>query len=39
VYTRDYGVKQGYFDIDPRPLLGDDIDVIAARIRMLTGGN
>ncbi|MFC5651155.1 DgaE family pyridoxal phosphate-dependent ammonia lyase [Paenibacillus solisilvae] len=39
IYTRDYGVKQGYFDIDPRPLLGDDIDVIAARIRTLTGGN
>ncbi|MFC5405294.1 DgaE family pyridoxal phosphate-dependent ammonia lyase [Cohnella soli] len=39
IYTRDYGVKQGYFDIDPRPLLGDDIDVIAATIRKLTGGN
>ncbi|WP_219834980.1 DgaE family pyridoxal phosphate-dependent ammonia lyase [Paenibacillus sp. R14(2021)] len=39
VYTRDYGVKQGYFDIDPRPLMGDDIDVIAARIHTLTGGN
>ncbi|RKP55065.1 DgaE family pyridoxal phosphate-dependent ammonia lyase [Cohnella endophytica] len=39
IYTRDYGVKQGYFDIDPRPLQGDDIEVIAARIRKLTGGN
>ncbi|MGO4540540.1 DgaE family pyridoxal phosphate-dependent ammonia lyase [Paenibacillus sp. 2TAB19] len=39
IYTRDYGVKQGYFDIDPRPLLGDDIDVIAATISKLTGGN
>ncbi|SDW46736.1 DgaE family pyridoxal phosphate-dependent ammonia lyase [Paenibacillus sp. CF384] len=38
IYTRDYGVKQGYFDIDPRPLLGDDMDVIAARILTLTGG-
>ncbi|QHW31914.1 DgaE family pyridoxal phosphate-dependent ammonia lyase [Paenibacillus rhizovicinus] len=38
IYTRDYGVKQGYFDIDPRPLLGDDIDVIADGIRSLTGG-
>lgn len=38
VYTRDYGVKQGYFDIDPRPLQGDDIEVIASRIRELTGG-
>ncbi|MDF2720580.1 MAG: pyridoxal phosphate-dependent enzyme [Paenibacillus sp.] len=38
VYTRDYGVRQGYFDIDPRPLQGDDIDVIAARLRELAGG-
>lgn len=38
VYTRDYGVRQGYFDIDPRPLLGDDIHVIAARIREIVGG-
>lgn len=39
VYTRDYGVRQGYFDIDPRPLLGDDMDVIVAQIRKLMGGN
>jgi len=39
IYTRDYGVRQGYFDIDPRPLQGDDIEVIAAQIRKLTGGN
>lgn len=38
IYTRDYGVRQGYFDIDPRPLLGDDIVVIEAQIRELTGG-
>ncbi|TVX99730.1 DgaE family pyridoxal phosphate-dependent ammonia lyase [Cohnella terricola] len=38
IYTRDYGVKQGYFDIDPRPLQGDDIHVIESRIRELTGG-
>ncbi|WP_309119930.1 DgaE family pyridoxal phosphate-dependent ammonia lyase [Paenibacillus sp.] len=38
VYTRDYGVKQGYFDLDPRSLQGDDIPVIAARIRELAGG-
>lgn len=38
IYTRDYGVKQGYFDIDPRPLMGDDMDVIEARIRQLAGG-
>jgi len=35
VYTRDYGVRQGYFDIDPRPLQGDDIEVIAAAVRRL----
>ncbi|MCD1258047.1 DgaE family pyridoxal phosphate-dependent ammonia lyase [Paenibacillus athensensis] len=33
IYTRDYGVRQGYFDIDPRPLQGDDIAVLAAAIR------
>lgn len=38
IYTRDYGVRQGYFDIDPRPLTGDDIHIIAARIRQWTGG-
>ncbi|MCY9693543.1 DgaE family pyridoxal phosphate-dependent ammonia lyase [Paenibacillus alginolyticus] len=39
IYTRDYGVRQGYFDIDPRPLQGDDIEVIVAQIRKLVGGN
>lgn len=38
IYTRDYGVRQGYFDIDPRPLMGDDMRVIEDRIRQLTGG-
>jgi L-seryl-tRNA(Ser) seleniumtransferase len=38
IYTRDYGVKQGYFDLDPRSLREDDIQVIAARIRELAGG-
>lgn len=38
IYTRDYGVRQGYFDIDPRPLQGDDIEIIAARIQELAGG-
>mgnify|MGYP001409769273 CR=1 FL=1 len=37
IYTRDYGVKQGYFDIDPRPLLGDDMLVIVSKIHELTG--
>ncbi|UUZ84922.1 DgaE family pyridoxal phosphate-dependent ammonia lyase [Paenibacillus sp. P26] len=39
IYTRDYGVRQGYFDIDPRPLQGDDMQIIAAKIRELAGGN
>lgn len=38
IYTRDYGVRQGYFDIDPRPLQGDDIAVIESKIRELVGG-
>ncbi|MET3941616.1 L-seryl-tRNA(Ser) seleniumtransferase [Paenibacillus sp. PvP094] len=38
VYTRDYGVKQGYFDIDPRPLQGDDLQVIITRIQEIVGG-
>lgn len=38
IYTRDYGVRQGYFDIDPRPLLGDDMMVIESKIRELVGG-
>lgn len=28
IYTRDYGVKQGYFDIDPRPLKDNEIEII-----------
>jgi L-seryl-tRNA(Ser) seleniumtransferase len=39
VYTRDYGVKQGYFDIDPRSLQGDDLQVIVSRIHEIVGGN
>lgn len=38
IYTRDYGARQGYFDIDPRPLQGDDIQVIKSRIREIVGG-
>jgi L-seryl-tRNA(Ser) seleniumtransferase len=38
IYTRDYGVRQGFFDIDPRPLQGDDIHVIVSKIVELTGG-
>lgn len=35
IYTRDYGAGQGYIEIDPRPLSGDDIQVIDSRIRQL----
>lgn len=35
IYTRDYGVKQGFFDIDPRPLMGDDIEVIRSSIQKI----
>lgn len=38
IYTRDYGVRQGYFDIDPRPLQGDDIHVIKSKIEETLGG-
>lgn len=39
IYTRDYGVTQGFFDIDPRPLQGDDIEIIETTIRKIIGGN
>ncbi|MGP4040854.1 DgaE family pyridoxal phosphate-dependent ammonia lyase [Gracilibacillus sp. D59] len=39
IYTRDYGSKQGYFDIDPRPLKHDDISVITSQLHALLGGN
>jgi len=38
IYTRDYGVKQGFFDIDPRSLSGDDIVIIGSRIKEIIGG-
>lgn len=38
IYTRDYGVREGFFDIDPRPLSGDDLQVLESRIRQLIGG-
>lgn len=37
IYTRDYGVRQGYFDIDPRPLQHDDIHVIKTKIKEMLG--
>ncbi|GEK35009.1 DgaE family pyridoxal phosphate-dependent ammonia lyase [Kurthia sibirica] len=38
IYPRDYGVRQGFFDIDPRPLQNDDIQVIENTLRILFGG-
>lgn len=39
VYTRDYGVRQGYFDLDPRSLKGDDLAIIIERIRQIASGS
>jgi len=39
IYTRDYGIRQGFFDIDPRPLKDDDIYVIETRLKAILGGN
>jgi L-seryl-tRNA(Ser) seleniumtransferase len=38
IYTRDYGIRQGFFDIDPRPLQGDDIYVIETKLKAILGG-
>ncbi|MDP4097056.1 DgaE family pyridoxal phosphate-dependent ammonia lyase [Paenibacillus sp. P96] len=38
IYTRDYGVRQGYFDLDARSFQGDDIQVIVSRIQEIVGG-
>lgn len=38
IYTRDYGVRQGYFDIDPRSLKEDDINIICSRIHKIISG-
>ncbi|WP_062107550.1 DgaE family pyridoxal phosphate-dependent ammonia lyase [Bacillus niameyensis] len=38
IYIRDYGTKQGFFDIDPRSLAGDDIHIIETRIREIAKG-
>lgn len=37
IYTRDYGVKQGFFDVDPRSLRDADMEMIVARIREIAG--
>lgn len=39
IYTRDYGVRQGFFDIDPRPLKNDDMEVIKTKLENILGGS
>lgn len=38
IYTRDYGVKQGFFDIDPRPLKDGEIEIIYKTIVQIMEG-
>lgn len=38
IYTRDYGAKEGHFDIDPRSLKGDDLEVLESVIHELIRG-
>lgn len=38
IYTRDYGVRQGFFDIDPRPLKYGDLEIIQHRLESILGG-
>ncbi|WP_057761110.1 DgaE family pyridoxal phosphate-dependent ammonia lyase [Cytobacillus praedii] len=38
IYTRDYGAKQGFFEIDPRPLKEDDIKIIKKKLLQILGG-
>ncbi|BAC15160.1 L-seryl-tRNA(Sec) selenium transferase (selenocysteine synthase) [Oceanobacillus iheyensis HTE831] len=38
IYTRDYHANEGHFDIDPRPLLPGDMDIIVQEISSLIGG-
>ncbi|GLO67899.1 DgaE family pyridoxal phosphate-dependent ammonia lyase [Oceanobacillus kimchii] len=38
IYTRDYHANEGHFDIDPRPLLPGDMDIIVQKISNLIGG-
>jgi L-seryl-tRNA(Ser) seleniumtransferase len=39
IYTRDYGIRQGFFDIDPRPLQNEEIYIIEERLKAILGGN
>lgn len=35
IYTRNHNVNLGFFDIDPRPLREDDIDIIKLRLETI----
>ncbi|WP_236702330.1 MULTISPECIES: DgaE family pyridoxal phosphate-dependent ammonia lyase [Bacillaceae] len=37
IYTRDYHANEGHIDLDPRPLLHGDTDIIRDRINTLLG--
>ncbi|KGA97107.1 L-seryl-tRNA selenium transferase [Alkalihalobacillus alcalophilus ATCC 27647 = CGMCC 1.3604] len=39
IYTRDYGAKQGFFDLDPRSFQDDDVPVLVERLSEILGGN
>lgn len=38
IFTRDYNANIGYFDIDPRPLLRGDMELILEKISAVLGG-
>lgn len=38
VFTRDYNANIGYFEIDPRPLLPGDIEIIVQKLTTILGG-
>jgi L-seryl-tRNA(Ser) seleniumtransferase len=38
IYTRDYHANTGHFDIDPRPLLSGDMEMIVEKLQQILGG-
>lgn len=38
IYTRDYHANQGSFEIDPRALTKEDVQIIYAKLKRLLGG-
>lgn len=39
IYIRDHNVNQGFFDIDPRPLKDNELDIIKSRLQSILGEN